>query len=142
IAFENYRVSGFINDTTGSICEVALPNVNLIKEITQNSTVVYLQTTEAHRNILAERSKKAIKPILYNMDFLMKNLKSYYKKETFDKTFEINPEFFIELFPRLLEFRSRAYKEFVQKTNGKVIDVSLLHNTHSAREFLDVVNSN
>jgi hypothetical protein len=41
-----------------------------------------------------------------------------------------------------LEFRSRAYKEFVQKTNGKVIDVSLLHNTHSAREFLDVVNSN
>ncbi len=71
----------------------------------------------------------------------MENLRAYYGMRSFDDTFEIDPQFFIDIFPKLLEFRRESYKEFVQKTNGKIIDVSLLHNIHSAKEFLDIVHS-
>lgn len=141
IAFQNYHVKGFINDATGSICEIALGDEEIIDMLKHNSTVIYLKTSSQHRQMLSERSKKAVKPILYNPQFLMENLQSYYGNQTFDDMFEIDPEFFIDLFPKLLEFRVKSYDEFVQKTNGKAIDVSEFYNVHNVRDFLEVVNA-
>ena len=141
-AFENYEISGFINDTTGSICEIALNNQLLLDLVKNHGTVVYLKTTPEHQNMLIERAKTAIKPILYNYDFLLQHLIEYYNSSNFTSDFEIDKEFFLWLFPKLLEFRKKSYTEFVEKTDGKIIDVSSLAKIKNTKDFIELIHEN
>ncbi|MFT4967934.1 MAG: hypothetical protein ACI9CD_000951 [Candidatus Deianiraeaceae bacterium] len=141
IAFDNYQVEGFINDTTGSICDVALSKPELLGSITRNSQVIYLQTTQEHQEVLIERSKNTLKPILYNKSFFYQSLKEYYKKSEFNHSFEIDQEFFLWIFPKLLEFRQKSYQEFVKNTNGKTINAMLFNKVRDTRDFLDLIHT-
>ncbi len=141
IAFENYGISGFINDSTGSICEVALENNELIELLKTQTKVVYLQTNEGHKETLISRSKEKVKPILYNYKFLMESLEIYYKKKEFSDDFEIDQEFFFWIFPRLLELRKQNYEELVQKTNGTTIDASAFWNIKNAQDFTNLIHA-
>jgi hypothetical protein len=139
-AFANYEISGFINDTTGSICEISLNNKPLLDLIKNHSTVVCLKTTTEHQNMLIERAKTAIKPILYNYDFLLKYLTEYYHFQNFTHDFEIDKEFFLWLFPKLLEYRKKSYTEFVEKTNAKTIDVYSVAKIKNTKDFIELIN--
>jgi shikimate kinase len=141
-AFENYEISGFVNDTTGSVCEISLNNKPLLDLIKNRSTVVYLKTTQEHQTMLVERAKTAIKPILYNYDFLLKHLTEYYNSQNFTTNFEIDKEFFFWLFPKLLEYRKKSYTEFVEKTDGKIIDVSNLAKIKNTKDFIELIYEN
>lgn len=138
IAFQNYHSKSFIVDTTGSICQVALSNENLLNSIKSNSTVVFFKTTNEHKNILIDRSKTTIKPILYDVDFLFENLRIFYNTQNFTEDFEIDKEFFLWIFPVLLEYRSNLYNEFVRKTNGVIVDVSIIESIQSYKDFLEI----
>ncbi len=140
IAFEHYNASGFINDSTGSICEVTLENApenkELLRLIREKSRLVFIQTKETHRDLLIARSKEKVKPILYNRQFLMQNLTSYYKMKNFPHEFEIDKAFFIELFPKLLDFRKENYEQLVKETNGIVVNASEIEKVKTVKDFI------
>ncbi len=139
IAFKNYGILGFINDTTGSICEIVLENDELIDILKNRTKVVYLQTDESHKQMLISRSREKVKPILYNRKFLMENLREYYNSESFLPEFEIEKEFFLWLFPRLVDFRQKNYEELIQRTNGIKIDVSILNKVNNANDLMNLI---
>lgn len=140
IAFTNYRAMGFINDTTGSICEIALNNDEILYDLKNYSTVIYIKTGSEHKNLLIERAKTHIKPILYNYDFLIAMLKEYYSISNINNFFEIDQEFFLWVFPKLLEYREKTYKEFIEKTDGIMIDVEKIANVKNAEDFLSLLH--
>lgn len=142
IAFENYHCEGFINDATGSICEVALENSELLKIIKEQSQVIHLQTTKKHQKLLIDRSTSAVKPILYNKNFLFQNLQEYYNIKTILPSFEIDKQFFLDVFPRLLEFRVQSYQEFIAKTNGISIDATKIEKVQDSQQFINLVYEN
>lgn len=142
LAFENYHMSGFINDATGSICEVALSNNALLEQIRDCSTVIYLKATDEHQNMLIERSKDKVKPILYNYNFLIQNLKNYYAISKVDDNFAIDKDFFLWVFPNLLEYRRKSYQEFIDKTKGIVVDINKLAKVRDSKDFLELIYEN
>ena len=121
-AINLYKMQGAICDATGSVCEVALEDDEIIRDLKEQTTVVYLQTDETHQEMLVERSKNAIKPILYNENFLIKNLQEYYNTKNITQDFEIDRGFFLWVFPNLLKYRQECYAELVRQTNGIILN--------------------
>lgn len=134
-----YGKQGFICDATGSICEVASENQKLISDLKNKSTVVYIKTGAEHLETLAMRAKTAIKPLLYNPEFLQSNLQEYYRTSSIGIDFEIDKSFFLWVFPRLLEFRSKSYEKLVEQTGGIMIDSSSIQNICDGKDFLDII---
>ena len=121
-AMKFYQMQGAICDSTGSIFEIMEKNHEMIEKFKENGHVVYIKTTKKHQQTLIERSKNAIKPILYNQGFLNKNLREYYDVNNINDNFEIDGEFFPWVFPNLLEYRQKCYEKLVLQTNGITID--------------------
>ena len=140
IAFKNYQISGFINDTTGSICQVALNDTKLLNLIKENTTVIFFQTDDSHLEILKERAKNKIKPILYDSNFFLKNLQEYYKTNDIDDSFEIDKDFFFDIFPKLIDYRKSCYQEFCQKTNAISIPVDRLSSIANSKDFFNLIS--
>ena len=143
IAFENYNSTGFISDATGSICEVALEDVpeskELLRLIREKSRLVFIQTDDSHKDLLIARSKEKVKPILYNHQFLMQNLAEFYKMENFPPEFEIDKAFFIQLFPKLLDFRKENYEQLVKEANGIAVNSSEIEKVKTVKDFIKIV---
>ena len=139
IAFEYYNSLGFVNDATGSICEVVLEDLEMLKLIREKSCLVWIKTDESHNDLLVERSKEKVKPILYNYNFLMQNLADFYKKKKFSDDFEIDKQFFIEIFPKLLTFRKQNYERLVEKTNGLIVHANEIEKIKNLNDFLGII---
>lgn len=121
---KNYKSSGIICDATGSIFEITLESPEIIEKLKNETQVVYIKTDENHKQTLIDRSKNAIKPILYNERFLNKNLQEYYSVKKIDDDFEIDGEFFPWVFANLLEYRTQCYEKLASQTNAIIINAS------------------
>lgn len=120
----NYE--GIICDATGSIFEVASDSAEMIENLKNNATTVYIETNETHIQTLVTRSKNAIKPILYNERFLNKNLQEYYSVKEINDDFEIDAAFFQWVFPNLLKYRQECYQQLAIQANAVSISPSSL----------------
>jgi len=104
-----YRCRNYINDASGSLCEIVDPdNADdpVIEALRGDSLILYILPNAAYEEELKIRAREFPKPLFYNPDFITQHLA--------DKPEDgagVDPlEFARPLFPELLEFRKPRYQ--------------------------------
>jgi len=104
-----YQCTNFVNDASGSLCEIVDPNdANdpVIQALRKHSLIVYMQPNAAYEVKVKERAHSHPKPLFYNPAFIDRRLQKYPVDGT-----GIDPLTFARpLFPDLLEFRRPRYQ--------------------------------
>ncbi len=113
-AWRIYECKDFINDASGSLCEIVDlndPNDPVISALTGSTVVLYIRANAAGEDALKERAKTDPKPLFYYPDFIERHIAD----EPDDGAGVDSKEFARRLFPPLLEDRKPRYAEFAQR---------------------------
>ena len=107
-SWQIYGCKHFINDASGSLCEIADPNDAddpVIAALTADSLILYIQPNAAYEEELKVRARTHPKPLFYNPAFIEPHLEAKP-----DDGAGVDPlDFARPLFPDLLEFRKPRY---------------------------------
>lgn len=126
-AWRIYRCWNFVNDASGSLCEIVDiddPNDPVIEALRQESLVVYLRADEQHEEALKARAESDPKPLFYHPDFIRPRLEPQP-----DTGNGVQPmEFARKLFPELVKFRKPRYQDFADRW-GFTLDVEHMFET-------------
>jgi len=123
-AWRIYECKNFINDASGSLCEIVDlndPNDPVISALTGSTMVLYIRANAVGEDALKERAQTDPKPLFYYPDFI----DQYIADEPDDGAGVDSKAFARRLFPLLLEDRKPRYAEFA-KRYGFEIDVERL----------------
>ena len=97
-----YNCTNFVNDASGSLCEICEPenkNDPVIKALRDVTLIIYIKADKTHEQEIITRAKTSPKPLFYNPSFIMPRLKEMPKTGT-----GIDPLAFAKpLFPQLLK---------------------------------------
>lgn len=106
-----YECANFINDASGSLCEIADPADPadpVVEALRAETLVLYLKADAAYEDEIKQRAKAHPKPMFYNPAFIGPRIESQP-----DDGKDVDPiEFARPLFPDLLEFRRPRYQTF------------------------------
>jgi len=121
-AWRIYRCHNFINDASGSLCEVANPddeNDPVLSGLTPETLILYLRADQIYEDKLKARAKSHPKPLYYHPDFITPKLANMP-----DDGAHVEPvEFARPLFPELLDFRKPRYQK-IADIFGFTMDVN------------------
>lgn len=113
-AWKIYSCKDFINDASGSLCEIADiddPADPVISALRDNTAIVYIRANAAGEETLRRRAESDPKPLFYHPAFIEKHLTG-----APDDGKGIDREDFARrLFPLLLEDRKPRYENFAGK---------------------------
>ncbi len=140
-AWRIYGCKDFINDASGSLCEIAdisNPEDPVVSALRDTSLILYIRADAAGEAALKKRAETNPKPLFYHPAFIEKHL-----ADAPDDGVGIDPKDFARtLFPMLLDDRKPRYEDFAQRygvtinvgdlfPNGKMQDgdglIDLLH---------------
>jgi hypothetical protein len=123
-AWKIYSCKDFINDASGSLCEIAdidNPEDPVISAIRDTSMIIYIRANAAGEEALKRRAVSDPKPLFYHPRFIEKHLAGQP-----DNGIGVDrKDFARKLFPLLLEDRKPRYETFAAKY-GFSIDVDQL----------------
>ena len=132
-----YGYPYFINDAGGSLCELNEPEV--IRQLAQDTLIVYLKPSELLLDQIVERSLRHPKPMYYQDRFLDEVLPQYLEEESLKSPREIVPEkFFAWMFPRLVEHRLPLYQAIADEY-GVVVEADRIDSIEGEEEFIELV---
>ena len=132
-----YGYPYFINDAGGSLCELNEPEV--IRQLAQDTLIVYLKPSELLLDQIVERSLRHPKPMYYQDRFLDEVLPQYLEEESLKSPREIVPEkFFSWMFPRLVEHRLPLYQAIADEY-GVVVEADRIDSIEGEEEFIELV---
>ena len=123
-AWKIYSCKDFINDASGSLCEIAEidnPADPVISALRDNTLIVYIRANAAGEETLKRRAESDPKPLFYHPAFIEK----YLAEQPDDGKGVDREDFARRLFPLLLEDRKPRYEAFAEKY-GFSIDVDEL----------------
>ena len=123
-AWRIYECKDFINDASGSLCEIVdLNDANdpVISALTSATMILYIRANDAGEDALKERAQTDPKPLFYYPDFIDRHISN----EPDDGVGVDSKEFARRLFPLLLEDRKPRYAAFANRY-GFEIDVERL----------------
>lgn len=107
-AWQIYGCHSFVNDASGSLCEIAdpaNPEDPVIKALRAETLILYIQPDATYEEALKERARSHPKPLFYNPAFINPRL-----EDQPDDGIGVDPiEFAKPLFPELLAFRKPRY---------------------------------
>ncbi len=122
-AWRLYGCASFVNDASGSLCEVVdLDDAQdkVVKRLTGHGLIVYIRADAAFEETLKERARSHPKPLFYNPDFLLPRL-----ADMPDDGRGVDPVGFARpLFPELLAFRRPRYERLAAR--GLVLEAAEL----------------
>ena len=124
-----YDCSNFVNDSSGSLVEIADPNDAsdpVIESLRSETLILYLEADDAYEQEILDRAKAHPKPLFYNPAFIGPRIE--HQPETGKGVDPV--EFARPLFPDLLAFRRPRYKQFADKFGF----------TLPARQIFDIVD--
>ena len=134
---QEYGYDKFINDTSGSLCE--LDDNNLYETISKQSLIIYIKADKNNEKQLIERSIKSPKPLYYNPKFFKDQLDIYIKEKNINYVADIIPDEFIKwIFPNFFYNRIPKYEKIANKY-GITIMYNDLSECKSHSDFLDLV---
>ncbi len=114
-----YNYSDFIADTGGSLIEVIdLENDNdeIIKTLTKNTALLYIEGTDDDAQKLVDRFKKAPKPMYYRPEFLLKKWREYKDVHAIKDDLDVDPIGFATWgFEALLNDRLPRYQALAKR---------------------------
>ena len=111
-ADELYNYDNFVCDSGGSICEVVNsddPDDFVLKCLVENTLLVWIEGSLAHRKDLVERFDRAPKPMYYQPEFLTQRWFEYLVAIGCDES-AVDPDTFVRwLYTKALEHRQPRY---------------------------------
>lgn len=135
------RCSHFVNDLSGSFCEIVDPaNAAdpLMRAVLDNSVLLYIEPTEAFIGRLIERAMRVPKPLFYRAEFLDEVIPEYMVEHGLTSSDEIIPDAFVRwVYPKLLAARLPRYEQIA--CNGYTVSVDEVSRVSSEDEFLALV---
>ena len=112
-AWQIYGCACFVNDASGSLCEIvdpSDPSDPVIRALRAETLILYIQPDAAYEEALKERARAHPKPMFYNPAFIDPRL-----SEQPDDGIGVDPiEFAKPLFPELLAFRKPRYQQIAR----------------------------
>ena len=115
---EIYRYDNFICDSGGSLCEVVdpnNPNDAVLKALSDNTLLLYIEGTAEHTKMLVERFHKNPKPMYYQPQFLEQKWAEYKAMNKIKSDKEVDPDgFAVWGFEQLLHHRLPLYRKIAQ----------------------------
>ena len=132
-----YGYPYFINDAGGSLCELNEPEV--IRQLAQDTLIVYLKPSELLLDQIVERSLRHPKPMYYQDRFLDEVLPQYLEEKSLKSSREIVPaKFFAWMFPRLVEHRLPMYQAIADEY-GVVVEADRIDSIEGEEDFIELV---
>ena len=123
-SWQIYGCSNFINDASGSLCEICNPDASddpVIHALTSHTLILYILPNSSHEKDLKSRASTNPKPLFYNPKFISPKLEFQP-----DNGAGVDPiEFARPLFPELLEFRKPRYKTIANNFGFTILSEEL-----------------
>lgn len=129
-AWQIYGCDCFVNDASGSLCEIADPSDPtdpVISALRAETLILYIQPDATYEEALKERARAHPKPMFYNPAFIEPRLAAQP-----DDGVGIDPVAFAKpLFPELLAFRKPRYEQIASDFGFTIEARSLFDATES-----------
>lgn len=132
-----YGYDHFVNDSSGSICE--LGDERVFQHLAQHTVIIYLEASKALEHEVVERQEKYPKPLYYEPQFLDRKLAEYLQVMDLTSPDQINPnEFTCWIFPDLMTYRRPKY-EYIASKYGYSIPADGVESVRDEQDFIDFV---
>lgn len=132
-----YGYDHFLNDASGSFCEI--DDKNVIQSVADNSLVIYIKTSKEDEAFLIKRAETHPKPLYYREAFLDEHLALYYAEKNLEYTAQIDPQDFVRwVFPHLFHARLPRYQAIADQ-HGYSISARAAFEVSNAQEFLTLI---
>ena len=132
-----YGYDHFVNDSSGSICELGDPRV--LKHLAEHTLIIYFAPGIELESEIIDRQVRYPKPLFYNADFLDVKLKEYFATHDCDNVDEMDPNQFVQwVFPSLVQSRRPKY-EAIAREYGYTIDADHIDFVRDEADFVELV---
>ncbi len=136
-AREIYGYHSFVNDASGSLCE--LDDDQVLETLAQHTIIIYIKATAADEAELIQRAESDPKPLYYREEFLVAQLAAFRAERGLEFAAQVVPDDFVRwVFPRLFRARVPRY-EAIAKQYGYVITTSQMAQVRNEAQFLTLI---
>jgi len=136
-AYEIYGYENFVNDASGSLCE--LDDEDVIECLAGHTLIIYIQATAEDERLLISRAERDPKPLYFRDSFLDTRLTEYMQIRKLEYAALIDPDDFVRwVFPKLFRERIPRYEKIARKygysvTTGEITGVG------DEKDFIDLI---
>jgi hypothetical protein len=136
-AREIYGYESFLNDASGSLCELEDPSV--FQVLAKHTIILYIAATDRGRRALLDRVEANPKPLYFREEFLEEHLRRYMGERKLSYVSLIDPDDFTRwVFPRLLEARLPRYEKIAAE-HGYTVTTEEIDKVTDERSFLELL---
>jgi hypothetical protein len=132
-----YGYDHFLNDTSGSFCEI--DDQQVLEQVARDTLMIYIKADPADEKFLIERAASDPKPLYYREPFLDQQLVDYMQLHELEFTTQIDPADFVRwVFPQLFRARVPRYAA-IAETYGYTIAARDAFEVGNCDEFLELI---
>ncbi|MEE9335247.1 MAG: ATPase [Granulosicoccaceae bacterium] len=132
-----YGYNNFLNDASGSFCEIDDPKV--FEQLAEQTVFIYIEADAKDQEFLIERAAKTPKPLYYREPFLDEQLQRYQQEKNISYVTEISPSDFVTwVFPKLFKSRVPRYKAIAEQY-GYTVSARDALAVETAEEFVELI---
>ena len=136
-AHEIYGYDHFINDASGSLCE--LDDEKVMSVLSESTLILYIKSTTDNDKKLIKRAEVDPKPLYYREEFLDKHLAIYMEQHQLEYAALIEPDDFIRwVFLRLYNERLPRYEK-VAEEYGYTVMTSEIEDIKDETGFIELI---
>ena len=134
-----YGYEHFVNDSSGSICE--LNDNRVLEHLYKHTLILYLSAKEELETEIIHRQEKHPKPLFYEPEYLDVKLNEYLEQSGCDSSEQIDPDVFVRwIFPHLMSSRRPKY-EAIASEYGYTVPAENIDGVRDEQDFIDLVCS-
>ena len=132
-----YGYDHFINDSSGSVCE--LDDERVLEELARQSLILFIDVTPEMESEIIERQINYPKPLYYENAFLDANLAEYLAQNRLTSSDQVDPNEFVRwIFPRLVSSRRPKY-ERIAAQYGYSVAATEIEQVRDEQDFIELV---
>ena len=132
-----YGYSHFVNDASGSVCE--LNDQKVIDHLAKHSVIIYIAADESIEKAVIQRQIEYPKPLYYDPDFLDSRLTQFISDKNLNSSDEVEPDEFVRwVFPQLVEHRRPKYEALAQN-HGYTVVANDVEKIQNEEDFVDMI---
>jgi hypothetical protein len=138
-AHDIYGYDHFVNDASGSACELDDPSV--MELLAEHTLILYIKASEQNEAELIRRAESDPKPLYYRTAFLDEYLPRYMEEQALDYVAMIEPDAFVRwVFPFLFEARAPRYQA-IAGDYGYTVSTDDLAGVTGEQSFIELVET-
>lgn len=132
-AWDIYGYRHFLNDTSGSVCEIDDPDTLAV--LAEHTILVYIRPSLELEQMLIDRARRDPKPLYYREAFLAEKLPVFLAEKGLTSIEQADPDELVTwIFPHLFHARIPRY-EAIAAEHGYTIDASAVQKIRSEADF-------